>query len=444
VTQLLWRIFRHNWRVQAAVTCLFTVSIALLIVYGAYMERQVRLLQLSVVGGAPEDLIYVQTPYLQPEANPLRPHHGPGPVPVVYLGSWRLDIAHTNIGTLPVVVVGEDKGINLGLGEGEVALPAALSQEHGLSIGEELYFRTGTISRRLAVAEVHNEAVFGGRLVMHDFLHPEALVFLYRKQAGSWAEAIHYLRRSYPTAVFTHAGATRAAAKEIIDAVYAPTQGAVFGTLLFVAIAFLTVTVFSFLTKRRLLAITKTLGLRAFELAILIAGEAAMPPLLGSVLGSALGYAVLRGLIASGQELAIVPEAFSSAVLAVWPAVVLGIAIPSRFAQVATATQLLYERPIPLQTVTIKELSRRFPGLDKLVADGVKFVKLQVDSGHFNGIVFRRLGDFVKQGEVLAVEERWWGMQVVEYHSPATGEIVFFEPEIGMFGVQAALPVDTA
>jgi len=441
VTQLLWRIFKHNWRVQVALTCLFTVSIALLIVYGVYIERQVRLLYLSVADSASEDLIFVQTPSLQAEASPLRPHRGPGPVPVVYLGSWRLDLAHTNVGTLPVVVVGEDHGIDLGLTPGEVAVPQALSQEHGLAIGDELYFRTDNISRHLRVARVHNEAMFGGRLVRRVFEHQPAIVFLYRLQAGSLAEAIHYLRRSYPTAVFTHRGATRMAAQEIVGAAYAPAQGAVLSALLFVSIAFLTVTVFTFLTKRRLLAITKTLGLRAWELAILIAGEAAIAPLIGSVLGCALGYAVVRGLIAAGQELAIVPEVFSDAVVAIWPAVVLGIAIPSRFAQVATVTQLLYERPIPLQTVTIKELGRRLPGIDRFIADGVKFVKLQVDYGHFNGMGFRQLGDFVKQGEVLAVEERWWGLQVVEYLAPATGQIVFFERELGLIGV-AASPVN--
>ncbi len=435
MTQLVLRILKHSWRVQVALTGLFAVTIALLIVYGTYVERQVRLLDANVTNRLPADMIIVQTPFMQSEASILPPHRGREPLEVVHLGSWRFDIAHTSIGTLPIVVVGEDFGLDLNLAAGEIAVPAALAAEHGLAVGDNLYIRTGNAKGLWAVASLHNETVFGGRLVKRDFLHSGSFVFLYRLQAGSLTEAIHLLRRSYPAAVFAHRGTTRLTAQEIIDAAYAPTQGAVWGAVLFVSIAFLTVGVFTFLTKRRILAITKTLGLRAWELALLIAGEAAIPPLIGSVLGCALGYGLVRGLIALGQELVIVPAVFWAAVVSIWPAVVIGIAIPARFAQVATVTQLLYERPIPLQAVRIKELGRRLPGLDKLAADGVKFVKLQVDYGHFNGMVFRQLGDFVKQGEVLAVEERWWGMQIVEYLAPATGKIVFFEQEIGLIGV---------
>jgi len=235
--------------------------------------------------------------------------------------------------------------------------------------------------------------------------------------------------------VLEHAGSARLDAQEIIDAAYSPGQKARFEAIAFVSIAFLTVTLFGFLEKRKVLAVVKALGLRTWELVALIAGEAALPPLFGSILGTAMGFGVLSWLIAGGQEFTIGVKAFVWAVVSIWPAVVIGVAIPARFVQVATVNQLLFERPIALQTVVVKELSRRYSALDTLIAQGVRFIKLAMDNGQFTGFVFRKLHDYVKQGEVVAVEERWWGVQVIEYQAPQAGQITVFEQEMGLIGV---------
>ncbi|KAF0194640.1 MAG: hypothetical protein FD169_1678 [Bacillota bacterium] len=433
--QLTWRFFKKSWRVQLAITGLFAVSVTLLIVYGTYLEREGRLLHLKMLGGLPHDLIRVQVRAEQEGATSLRRYQGAGEVPVVHVGSWRVEVVQTNYGNLPTAVIAEDTGLDLHLEPGEVSIPQVMSTEHSLSVGDQIRIKTTNGFESLLVAQIHDGAVFGNRLVLSDSSNSMSSVFLYRRQAGSLSDALAYLRRTYSVAEIDHAGSAQSSAQKIVSAVYSPGQRARFEAIGFVTIAFLTVTLFGFLEKRKVLAVVKALGLRTRELVALIAGEAVLPPLFGSILGCAMGYGALQWLIASGQEFTIATGVFVVAVASIWPAVVIGIAIPSRFTQVATVNQLLFERPIPLHTAIVKELPRRYAGLDVQIAQGARFVKLAMDQGQFNGFVFRGLNDYVKQGEVLAVEERWWGMQVIEYHAPQTGQITVFEQEMGLFGV---------
>lgn len=438
--QLAWRFFKKSWRVQLAITCLFAASVALLIVYGTYLQREGQLLHLKMSEGLPTEYIRVQVRANQSGPTELRRYQGSGQVPVAHVGSWRVEVLETNYGSMPAAVVVEAAGFDLRLQPGEIAIPRVVSIEHNLNTNAEIQIKTAQGFMTLVIAQIHNGAVFGNRLVLSDSSSPQSSVFLYRHQAGSLSTALTYLRRTYAEATLEHADSGRANAQEIIDAAYSPGQKARFEAIGFVSIAFLTVTLFSFLEKRKVLAVVKALGLRAWELVALIAGEASLPPLFGSIIGCVLGYGVLRWLIASGQELVIAAQVFAVAVASIWPAVMIGIAIPSRFTQVATVNQLLYERPIPLQTVVVKEMPRRYSGLDQLIAQGVKFIKLAMDSGQFSGSVFRDLNDYVKQGEVIAVEERWWGVQVVEYHAPQTGRITVFEREMGLFGISPEPP----
>lgn len=433
--QLAWRFFKKSWGVQLAITMLFAVSVTLLAVYGTYLQREGQHLYLKMSGGLASNLIRVQVNAEQDGATQLRRYQGLGEVPVIHVASWRVQVLETNYGNLSAALVVEDAALEPRLESGEISIPRMFSAEYGLNVGDQILVKITNEYDSLLVSHIHDGTVFGNRLVFSDSTNSRSRVFLYRLQAGPLSDAVAYLRSTYRVAEINHAGSARGSAQDIITAAYSPGQKARFEAIGFVTIAFLTVTLFGFLEKRKLLAVVKALGLRAWELVALIAGEAVLPPLFGSILGCAMGYGALQWLIASGQEFTIATRVFAVAVASIWPAVMIGIAIPSRFTQVATVNQLLFERPIPLQTVIIKELSRRYVGLDPLIAQGVRFVKLAMDHGQFTGFVFRGLNDYVKQGEVLAVEARWWGMQVVEYHAPQTGQIIFFEPEMGLFGV---------
>lgn len=433
--QLARRIFIKSWRIQLAITCLFAASVALLVIYGTYLQREINLLEVRMDGGLQDSFIRVELNDSQRGPSKLRPSRGLGTVPLQYLGSWQTGVVDTSHGRLPVAMVTQDTGLNLGIGSAEVLVPQVLASEHNLAVGDKLVVVTKGAHAQFTVAQVHDGTIYGQRIVVWDKNALAPNVFLYRHESGAASAAVTSLRRTYPAGIIAYSGSTRSAAEEVIDAVYSPGIRARFGVILFITIAFLTVTLFSFLGKRKVLAIVKSLGLRSWEMVTLLFYEAVLPPLFGSLLGCGLAYVTLRWMISAGQQFAIDGSVFISSALSIWPAVAIGIAIPARFTQVATVNQLLYERPVPFQTVIIKELGKRISALDVYTSQGIEFIHLQMEYGHFNGSVFRRLGDYVKQGEVLAVEERWWGLQVVEYHAPITGYIVYFQDELGLVGV---------
>jgi len=433
--QLAWRFFAKSWRIQVAITCLFAVSVALLIIYGTYLQREVTLLEVRMEGELQDNFIRVELNTSQSGPSKLRRYRGPGPVPVQYLGSWQTGVVNTSHGRLPVAMVTQDEGLNLGITSAEVLIPQTLATLHNLALGDKLVIITAGEYTQFTIAQVHDGTLYGQRLVIWDKNAAVSNVFLFRHESNALSAAVAYLRRTYAEGVFAYSGSTRSAAQEVIDAVYSPGIRARLGVILFISLAFLTVTLFSFLAKRRALAIVKSLGLRTWEMVALLSYEAVLPPLFGSLLGCGLAFVTLRWMISAGQQFIIDGSVFANAALSIWPAVALGIAIPARFTQVATVNQLLFERPVPIQTVIVKELGKRISALDVFTSQGTEFIHLQMEYGYFNGSVFRRLGDYVKQGEVIAVEERWWGLQVVEYHAPITGCITYFQDELGLVGV---------
>jgi len=206
----------------------------------------------------------------------------------------------------------------------------------------------------------------------------------------------------------------------------------------FLTVAFLTAKILSFLDGRRTLAILKATGLKNNEVAAVIAAEALLAPIIGSFVGLLSGWVVLNALTQQGLGLSLTPAIALSSVTSTLPAILLGIAVPSRFAQLATVVELLYERSIPLFRERIKTVTRPIPALDAFISQGAHFLKLEMVDGEFEGIVFRGFGDAVKEGEVIAHGTSWWGLKATEYVAPLDGVIVHFQEETGVVGVGPA------
>ena len=226
--QLSWRFFKKGWRVQAAITCLFTASITLLIVYGTYLQREGSLLHVRMTAGIQSDLIRVEATDRQLGAGGLKAYHGPGDVPVVHLGSWRVDITETSCGELPIAYVVEDNGLDLQLTADGIVVPAIMASEYSLAVGSSMLVKSEDGSfKRYSVTQIHDGAIYGHFIIMHDSTSLESDIFLYRILEGSVDSAVSYIRRTYPRGIFESAQSSRRAAQEIIDAFYSPDRKSV-------------------------------------------------------------------------------------------------------------------------------------------------------------------------------------------------------------------------
>lgn len=100
-----------------------------------------------------------------------------------------------------------------------------------------------------------------------------------------------------------------------------------------------------------------------------------------------------------------------------------------------TVNEMMFERPIAMIRETSSSLRRRLPQLEALTNRGAHFIQLDTIDGHFDGFIFRKLGDQVRAGEVIALTVWWWGIKTKEYVSPVNGTIVYFQREAGIIGI---------
>jgi hypothetical protein len=83
----------------------------------------------------------------------------------------------------------------------------------------------------------------------------------------------------------------------------------------------------------------------------------------------------------------------------------------------------------------VSTLRKHHPGLDPFVSQGVHFLRLETIDGNFDGFIFRQLGDQAQAGEVVALEQSWWGMKTRDYIAPIRGTGVYDEKNTGIIGI---------
>ncbi|HSL93314.1 MAG TPA: hypothetical protein VK905_01795 [Bacillota bacterium] len=436
---LIWRFFKRAWPVQLAVTILLASAVVIFALYGAFIQRQGDLLGVRFASPIPEGIYLVEVgePQIGP-SDPI-PFRGFREPPIEYLAGWGNVVLRTSLGDVVTSVLDSEASAYFELEPGTVLVPALLAESRGVSVGDTVTVMSNLGMLEMPVVGIGDDPLFGQRLVIAD---PGGLShlqqsFLYVARDGERIEDVErYMGRLYPRASISDSNRGQSLAKEIVDASYSPGSRARLELTSFITLAFLSASLLSFLDRRKILAILKSMGLRASELAAIIAGEGMFAPILGALAGGLISSLLLMWMARAGLGVAWSWRLIITSMLSIAPAALIGLAIPARFAQVASVNQLLFERPIPLMTATVNGLRRRWPSLEPMIAQGVKFIKLDVVQGYFEGIIFRKLGDMVKEGEVLAVSTEWWGLRTKEFVSPATGKIVFFNEEAGFFGIK--------
>lgn len=222
-------------------------------------------------------------------------------------------------------------------------------------------------------------------------------------------------------------------AQEVISGTFADGGPAVALLFVFMILGVGTFNLLRYMDARRELAILKSMGLRPKEVGLLFALENLFTATLGFGLAMLVSEVVVRWL-----SLPILLTAFiyGRALLWLLMAHLTAAAVPYIFARTAGVAELMLGRPVPLVRSCIRELGRRYPALEEKLAQGYYCVVLPKADGEFPGICFRKAGQSVKLGEVVAWESLAWGLFERSYVSPCDGTVVDCDLKQGLVTIK--------
>lgn len=448
---LIWRLFKRAWVVQAAMVLLIASGVAVLAIYGAYMEREASALN-DRVKTSPEGssgttaggLFYVTDPVASPNRDLTVASF---PLTFQFVAGWYNEVVPTTKGDLPVYFLDLTHGQStLTLGSKVVAIHANIAHRLGLSVGDVLTIFGSGGEIRVRVSDVFSETPFysgldfGEGIVVFTGQAQDNTHFLYRRTSSYQTTGDAQLKNAISQ--WHSRGSSVSQFNEgsmmgdvLVKSNYAVISQARYTLLLFVGLAFLTAKLLGYLDNRKMLAILKALGLRRGEIAASLGAESLLAPLTGAILGASLSVLIISLANAAGHQMSISVSIIMIAMLSILPAVIPGILVPARLAQVSTVNELLFERPAAMFREQTDSLRKHLPALDPFIQQGVRFLRLEASEGNFEGFIFRKLGDKVQAGEVLAFQQSWWGMKTREYVAPIAGTIVYYEPYTGVIGI---------
>ena len=195
--------------------------------------------------------------------------------------------------------------------------------------------------------------------------------------------------------------------------------------LLFMAIAVFTITLMTFLERRGEWATLKTIGIDKGQITMLMLAELLCATLLGWGIGCFASWILSAQLNWTSQ---FSPDFFLGQVLTVgWQSfAIVGIcaAFPLATVRVASVAQLLYDRTIPLRRSRTNVLERATPDLvyrERL--DNVRVLQLPIDGDVLH---FKKVGDEVKEGEIVAQRLSLSGYALQEWAAFCTGMVIEF------------------
>lgn len=438
MSSLIWRLFKKRWLVQYAVTLVIASVITVFAVYGAFINRESGTMTTRIENRVPENFFRVRQDHFSENrfSDPARTMY-------VLIAGWRNETVRTNVGDLPAALLDLRHGDANITKPGVAALSEATAKRLGLSIGDTLTLYRPEGPLELRMTDAFEDTVLGSgldfaeRVLIYTGEVQENNNFLYKRNSVGYSDIdiMSSIARHHADAHVWPAHHPDPTGSSMVVSNYSGIKQAKGTLILFVCLAFLTAKLMGFTDSRRMLAIIKALGLKRSEVTGVIAKEALLAPILGIVVGVVGSTVLLLRLASSGEGMEPTFGVLSGAVIALLPALAVGILVPSRLAGVASVNELLYERPIAMFRAKVNSLAKRAPGLDPLIERGVQFVKLAVIDGVFEGIILRKLGDTVQLGEPLALSYSWWGMRVKEYVAPIAGVVVYYQEDTGYIGI---------
>jgi len=427
-------MFGKQWLVQIALVTLIATAVSVLIIYGAYINRESTSVASSVLSVVAEGQYLVKTPPTIELPDPTRMYSAS------LLAAWHESAVPSSLGELPCVFMIEGSSLRAISTRGTALFSKKLAERFGLAEGDMVFFRQAGKDIKLSAIIYSDTEItfgynFGDRVLVFTDDPPAPTRFLYRHTSGNANSVRLQLRGLHPSGEIQDSSFAHSSGIELVRNTYAGMARAKFSLVVFITVAFLTAKILSFMDNRRTLGILKSMGLRNNQVAVVIGAESVIAPILGVVCGVLLAKGLFIVFAQQSLRLVFTTELAFWSIVTLFPAIAFGVYVPSRLSGLATTLELLFHRSIPLVYEKVKSVGRRIPAVDAYVAQGVHFLKLDMVEGEFNGIIFRHLGEEVKEGEIIAHSTSWWGLKVKQYIAPVAGVIVYFQKDTGYIGI---------
>ena len=333
----------------------------------------------------------------------------------------------------------------------DLVLPQAVAARFGLHIGDTLLVgnKVGTETRTLALNLVgiyNSEAQPAFALVHQAVLHelgfpptPNAYVVNYNRATSTLEHLVEWMETCYPQGIVISNILPKQMSTSILQERNQPWQGVSVLIKSFAFIGMFTVAFMTFSERRTELAIYKTLGFSQSQIVSSYVLEYAIPGTIGFAGGNML-VAVLLAQLPWLNALAPADLAYRIGEANITMAVLLvnSLLYPLILARVASVNQLLYTRVIPLYTHQINHIEANFENILREQDENVRILQLPMAEGRLNGICTKSVGDMVKLGEVIGVEEQYGGLYIIETVCICDGRVI----SIDAYGIVTIKPTD--
>lgn len=328
---------------------------------------------------------------------------------------------------------------------GQVLVNERLAQGLGLPTTGSLTLANSDLGTQITLqigGSFDSSSASGHVLVLYQDLQPLLPtsgynIFLYDSvEQLKLQPALDALNRFYPNSLILTSQQAQIVAQQAVRDTYQGFGSLVLLIFVFLTLGILTALLLSFIDSKRELSVMKSIGLMPRELwgLFLITGLATA--VAGYLLGIGLAYLASHVMQARGVFLAPLSRHILSLSWRVLLAYTLAIAVPAGLARRATVNQLLLDQPIPLFSNKVTILRRHRQLFEEELAQGWQVVQLPVIEGVLEGFVFKKEGDQVKVGEVLAFSPGWWGLTYTEYVAIIDGEVAIWREESGILAIK--------
>ena len=332
---------------------------------------------------------------------------------------------------------------------GEIILPQELAQVNQFSLGENIKLRATTETGNRILREYRVVGIFANK---YDLEQPLILIqdamtlfslkvpnrqLLQNNELLTHATGLEQnMSRVYPGASFLYEWIGQNRMFQLTNAVQSPSSWVLLLIYLFMSFGVLTLSLITFLERRKELAILKSIGARNSMIVILLVMEYAI----AAFVGLASSYIALRILIPQFSWYQNLPTGTLTKlsiqnVLVTVFALSLSLLYPILLAKLATVNQLIYKRKIPLITERWDHIAK--PTYEHLLIEKTKNVsvlQLENEDGKLFGSFLRKPGEHAKKGEVLFIQEKLSGFVYREWISPCDG-VIEYDPYSGILTI---------
>ena len=349
---------------------------------------------------------------------------------------FRFDDEHTDLG----------RGLRQST---DLVLPSYWAKDYGVQLGDTATIGLFPLEEDKSIAfnvvgmyEGSAETAFP--LILAEDLHtiqgntrPNCYLVNYLRESAALEHLCEWMSAAYPQAVIISSVLPEQMGLDLLDQANAPGASIFFMIGLFAFTSIFTIAFVSFKERKTELATLKSIGMSQQQVTWLFLGEYVISGSLGMGIAYATAIYLCQALpwLSPFWPSAILP-AFVEGTIIIVAIMLVSLSYPLILARVATVDQLLYARSIPIWVRRINYLEKLYAYALREQEENIRFVRMPMLDGRLDGICTKKVGDPVKAGEVIAIQEQWNGLNVTETTAICDGEVV----DIDINGIIAIIP----